>query len=468
MPQVASETPRVLNRPHSYAVRPPQADRASSTPFAKLLDDTAATDSATPQAADPSQQGANSLDNATQTGTPDAAQKPQQTAKTGSKAGAKSDVKSDVKSEAKTGAKSNGQAVADAAKTDATVEPDTALATDAEPTDGKTATDGKIMKTKGAGDKPVDAKLAETLPDPSATQPVAPAQPVKTPVTTATPIAIPLVPAPAAAPAHIADNDPAPAPTVDAVTAALQGDAGKSADALTAKTAAARGEAKPQGPATVANDTAVPRAHGQPSDGDPAIATQTLAAPVSDAATASTLPDLPQPAALAAAAQAGSAAASSPTVAAQQMPQAAAIPLSGVAVEIASKASSGNNSFEIRLDPPELGRIEVRLNVDHEGNVSARMIADRADTLDLLRRDASGLQNALQDAGLKTSDNSLQFSLRDQSASQQQQQQQQQQTSQGSSQVTQLVVNDETLPPAITTRSYSRLAGLGDGVDIHV
>ena len=149
------------------------------------------------------------------------------------------------------------------------------------------------------------------------------------------------------------------------------------------------------------------------------------------------------------------------------MPQAAAVPLSGVAIEIASKAASGDNHFEIRLDPPELGRIEVRLDVDRDGNVSARMIADRADTLDLLRRDAGGLQHALQDAGLKTSDNGLQFSLRDQSAFQQQQQQQQQ-TSQGSSQVTQLVVNDETLPPAITTRSYGRLAGLGGGVDIQV
>jgi flagellar hook-length control protein FliK len=33
----------------------------------------------------------------------------------------------------------------------------------------------------------------------------------------------------------------------------------------------------------------------------------------------------------------------------------------------------------------------------------------------VLRRDAHQLERALQDAGLKTSDNSLQFSLRDQS-----------------------------------------------------
>ena len=77
-------------------------------------------------------------------------------------------------------------------------------------------------------------------------------------------------------------------------------------------------------------------------------------------------------------------------------------------------AQAGKNHFEIRLDPPELGRIEVRLDVDRDGHVTSRLIADRSDTLDLLRRDASGLERALQDAGLKTADNGLQFSLRDQ------------------------------------------------------
>ena len=83
-------------------------------------------------------------------------------------------------------------------------------------------------------------------------------------------------------------------------------------------------------------------------------------------------------------------------------PQAAAIPLAGVAIEIASKALAGKNHFEIRLDPPELGRIEVRLDVDRDGNVTSRLIADRSDTLDLLRRDAAGLERAL--AGCRPED----------------------------------------------------------------
>jgi flagellar hook-length control protein FliK len=59
------------------------------------------------------------------------------------------------------------------------------------------------------------------------------------------------------------------------------------------------------------------------------------------------------------------------------------------------RRSRGKNRFEIRLDPPELGRIEVRIDVDHDGN--ARLTVDRADTYDLLRRDAAGLERALQD-----------------------------------------------------------------------
>jgi len=156
------------------------------------------------------------------------------------------------------------------------------------------------------------------------------------------------------------------------------------------------------------------------------------------------------------------AAAATPTV----VPQAAAqtpVPLSGVGVEIASKAASGAKEFEIRLDPPELGRIEVRLNVDRDGNVTSRLIADRQDTLDLLKRDSSGLERALQDAGLKTSDNGMQFSLRDQSLAQQQNE------GNGKSNTTRVVVPDEALPTVeAPVQSYGRLTGRAGGLDIRV
>ena len=144
----------------------------------------------------------------------------------------------------------------------------------------------------------------------------------------------------------------------------------------------------------------------------------------------------------------------------QPTPQAMAVPLSGVAIEITGKALEGKNRFEIRLDPPELGRIEVRLDVDRDGNVTSRLTVDRPETLDLLRRDAAGLERALQDAGLKTANNGLQFSLRDQSMNEQQAG-----TPPGSAV---LVAKDDNLPSVDVIPQTYRLAGQGGGLDIRV
>jgi flagellar hook-length control protein FliK len=97
----------------------------------------------------------------------------------------------------------------------------------------------------------------------------------------------------------------------------------------------------------------------------------------------------------------------------------APVTLADIGVKIAAQAKAGRRSFDIRLDPPELGHVHVRLDVDRDGNVISRLVVDRADTLDLLRRDAPQLQRALQDAGLKADAQTMQFSLRDQNAGQQ-------------------------------------------------
>jgi flagellar hook-length control protein FliK len=85
-----------------------------------------------------------------------------------------------------------------------------------------------------------------------------------------------------------------------------------------------------------------------------------------------------------------------------------------VAVQIQKSLSQGNDRINIQLKPAELGKVEVRLDVGHEGRVTAVITADRADTLDLLQRDARILQHSLQDAGLRADSNSLSFELRSQ------------------------------------------------------
>ena len=93
--------------------------------------------------------------------------------------------------------------------------------------------------------------------------------------------------------------------------------------------------------------------------------------------------------------------------------------LTSLAVEISAKSQSGAKQFDIRLDPPELGRVEVRLSIDSTGKACAHLSADQPQTLDLLQKDASILTRALRDAGLDMAQGSLNFSLRQQAQGQQ-------------------------------------------------
>jgi len=141
----------------------------------------------------------------------------------------------------------------------------------------------------------------------------------------------------------------------------------------------------------------------------------------------------------------------------------AAVPLSGLAVEIAAIAQSGKSRFEIRLDPAELGRIDVRMDVDRHGQVTSHVTVERPETLAMLRQDAPQLQRALTDAGLKTGDGGLQFSLRDQSSSGQNN------GNQSGRNAQRLVISEEDAVPAATAqRSYGRTLGSNSGVDIRI
>jgi flagellar hook-length control protein FliK len=85
-----------------------------------------------------------------------------------------------------------------------------------------------------------------------------------------------------------------------------------------------------------------------------------------------------------------------------------------LAVQIAVRSQSGARQFDIRLDPPELGHVEVRLSIDATGKASAHLSADQPQTLDLLQKDSTSLTRALREAGLDVSQDGLNFSLRQQ------------------------------------------------------
>lgn len=96
-----------------------------------------------------------------------------------------------------------------------------------------------------------------------------------------------------------------------------------------------------------------------------------------------------------------------------QPPAAVPVPAAGLAGAIAQHAAGGATRFDIRLDPPELGRVEVRLDIGHDGRVHSHLVVERHETLDLLKADARGLERALEQAGLKSDPGAMSFSLRD-------------------------------------------------------
>jgi flagellar hook-length control protein FliK len=87
--------------------------------------------------------------------------------------------------------------------------------------------------------------------------------------------------------------------------------------------------------------------------------------------------------------------------------------VTAIAAVVASEAAAGTNRFLIRLDPPELGRIDVRLRFGRDGEVHARLVADRPETASLLLRDAGMLERALNASGLRTSESGIDVMLRD-------------------------------------------------------
>jgi flagellar hook-length control protein FliK len=93
-------------------------------------------------------------------------------------------------------------------------------------------------------------------------------------------------------------------------------------------------------------------------------------------------------------------------------PVANPINMGQVAFEMVRQVQQGSSRFTIRLDPPELGRVDVKMHVDNTGAVNARLTVDRAETLDLFQRDRQSLERALSQAGLDAGKTNLEFSLR--------------------------------------------------------
>lgn len=98
--------------------------------------------------------------------------------------------------------------------------------------------------------------------------------------------------------------------------------------------------------------------------------------------------------------------------AAQHLPVATARPGQigrEMGVEIARQITAGKEELCVRLDPAELGRIDVRMSFERDGGLRAVVTAESSIALDMLRRDAGDLTRALVDAGVRADAGSFRF-----------------------------------------------------------
>lgn len=83
-----------------------------------------------------------------------------------------------------------------------------------------------------------------------------------------------------------------------------------------------------------------------------------------------------------------------------------------VSREIIRRFDGANTRFELRLDPPELGRVDIKLEVARDHRVTAVISADNPQALTDLVRHVRDLEQSLQAAGLELGENGLSFDLR--------------------------------------------------------
>lgn len=155
--------------------------------------------------------------------------------------------------------------------------------------------------------------------------------------------------------------------------------------------ATAQPQAQAQSPASMGQATG-PLAKANADAPALAVAEATASTARKDAPEAAQAAQLPAPAARAEATPEAAAARGA------RMPAHPAV--AQVAVSVAKAAQDGVERITIKLQPPELGRIDVKIEVGVDGRIQAVFAAERAATVDILQREVRELERALQGAGL--------------------------------------------------------------------
>lgn len=86
-------------------------------------------------------------------------------------------------------------------------------------------------------------------------------------------------------------------------------------------------------------------------------------------------------------------------------------PAEQLRVTITQAFQAGMDRVIVQLEPAELGRVDVRLDLSSDGRAQILIQADNRETLDLLQRDARLLERALQEAGIDADAQTMDFNL---------------------------------------------------------
>jgi flagellar hook-length control protein FliK len=79
-----------------------------------------------------------------------------------------------------------------------------------------------------------------------------------------------------------------------------------------------------------------------------------------------------------------------------------------------AQAPGGGSRLTLRLDPAELGQVQIRIDRAQNATARVEITAERPETLALLQRDQPQLQRALDQAGVPADGRSLAFHIANQ------------------------------------------------------
>jgi hypothetical protein len=165
---------------------------------------------------------------------------------------------------------------------------------------------------------------------------------------------------------------------------------------------------------TAPTPTPSPAANSPASTAAPATAPAAL--PATPAPVAAPIISAPAPSAAAPAAREAAAKARLIAKDFARFPAKAPAPTT-VFADILAKRLDKSSVFDLRLDPPELGRVEGRLSVDDAGKAVLRLAFDNEAAFDLYSHDEAALRQALIQSGLEFEGGDFAFVLRHQERS---------------------------------------------------